>query len=342
MLYIRTDANTKVASGHVMRCLSIALELQRQGVESTFIITEGSSKELIDDYEFPCITINGVWDNLENEIDELLSLIKLYSIKLLLIDSYFASPEYIQKLSEHTKLIYLGSQEKPFIGVDSLINYSNTLNVEYYLNTYSGQKTKLLLGVEYAPLRDEFFNIIPNVRDEVRNVLLTTGSTDPNNIINEIIRNLKRESLYKDVIFNVIVGSMNSNISSLQQLQRDYPNIVLHYHTRNISKIMTDCDFAISASGTTLYELCACGLPTVCFSISKEQVNGAVDFARNGILLYSGNVNEDKESSIRQIKEYSRKIINSLSLRQDLSKKMKTYIDGKGTKRIVKVILELL
>lgn len=341
MLYIRTDANKQIASGHVMRCLSIALELRKQGNETTFIVSEKDAADLIEKYQFPYILIKGAWDNLELELDDLIKLVQSCNIKKLLVDSYYASPEYFEILSYYTKLIYLGSLERSFTNVDLLINYSNIYNKDFYSSTYNLRKTQLLLGVQYAPLRDDFQQIKPCVRDRVENILITSGNTDADNIMEDLIRYIINDDIFKNMRFHVVVGTMNHNKTSLQLLETQYDNVILNFNVSSMSKLMVSCDLAISASGTTLYELCACGLPTVCFSITQEQIKGAVQFSEEGLLFYAGNVLSDREKCFGSVKRYSENLIHSYSLRKEMAVKMNSYVDGNGNKRIIKAINEL-
>ena len=43
MIYFRTDANEKIAAGHVMRCMTIAFQLQKMGEKIKFLFRDQSS-----------------------------------------------------------------------------------------------------------------------------------------------------------------------------------------------------------------------------------------------------------------------------------------------------------
>ena len=63
---------------------------------------------------------------------------------------------------------------------------------------------------------------------------------------------------------------------------------------------MKKVDVAISAGGTTLYELCACGTPTISYSFADNQLNNVKQFDEDGIIPYAGDVRyEDISLSIR-------------------------------------------
>ena len=40
MIYIRTDANETIATGHMMRCISIAKQLMFHNIEATFLLSD--------------------------------------------------------------------------------------------------------------------------------------------------------------------------------------------------------------------------------------------------------------------------------------------------------------
>lgn len=46
-IYIRTDMNNQIATGHMMRCLAIADALQKNRIEVIFIVADESALELL-------------------------------------------------------------------------------------------------------------------------------------------------------------------------------------------------------------------------------------------------------------------------------------------------------
>lgn len=340
MFYIRTDANQILASGHVMRCLTIALELRKQGEETTFIIADSSTQIFIETYHFPIIQLNSLWGNLDTETIELIEIIHKHNIEKLLIDSYCVTFKYFENLSECTKVIYLGSLEKKF-SIDLLINYSNTLNMNFYLEEPHFNQTKLLLGPKYSPLREEFKNITPIVRDRVSHILVSTGGTDPENIAGKLVEYLMTNSQIQNIGIHIIVGNMNKNVSFLENLEFIYSNVYLHHRVSNISALMQSCDLAISAAGTTLYELCTCAVPTICFSMVKEQAASAAAFEKQNVLLYAGDTQKNLQRCFENVKMNLENLVGDYEMRKRASERMRNFVDGKGSERIATAILEL-
>ena len=48
-IYIRCDGNKKIATGHLMRCLSIATACVDKGAQITFLVADKDSGQLLSD-----------------------------------------------------------------------------------------------------------------------------------------------------------------------------------------------------------------------------------------------------------------------------------------------------
>ena len=88
MIFIRTDMNEKIATGHVMRCLSIADALKEQGKEVHFLLADEQAQNLIQSRGYESIVLHTVWNDMDSEIPVLLAAIDRYKITRILIDSY--------------------------------------------------------------------------------------------------------------------------------------------------------------------------------------------------------------------------------------------------------------
>ena len=100
---------------------------------------------------------------------------------------------------------------------------------------------------------------------------------------------------------------------------------------------MKSADIAISAAGTTLYELCACGTPTISYVIADNQTDNAVWFDENNIIEFAGDVRLDDigHNLARIMPKYCDR-----AYRENLSVEMQELVDGRGAGRIVEVLVE--
>lgn len=159
---IRVDVNETVATGHIMRCITIAEQIKKLGGQVLFITADGQAEELLARAGMEHVCLQSRWDHMEEELPVLREVLKLAGIKTLLVDSYQATPAYFEELCPLVKLVCIDDCFEHIFPVDVLINY-NAYHIRFpYRETYGG-KTRLLLGTDYVPLREEFS--VKQIRD---------------------------------------------------------------------------------------------------------------------------------------------------------------------------------
>lgn len=338
MFYIRSDANSFIGSGHVMRCIAIANSLKKVGIESVFITADRESEKIINSYGYSIICLDSIWNQLEYETDTLSNLIVKNNIDKILIDSYYVTEKYLMSLRQHTKIIYMDDLSKFIYPVDVLINYNIYAKRLKYKKCYSNMKTKLLLGCEYVPLREEFRGRFPIIREKVLNVLISTGGTDTYNLAGKFMEYIIRNNKFRNIVFHIVVGNFNKNKEMLNYLAEMNSNIILHYNVTRMSDLIQNCDVALSAGGSTLYELCACGIPSISYTFADNQLMVANEFSRQNIIYYVGDIRGNLDKCLENIEKKLEIFIKSKKLRKNLSFKMQTLVDGFGANRIIKQI----
>lgn len=339
IVYIRADANKEIGTGHIMRCLSIADRITDLGSNAVFIIADCQSEQIIREKGYETICINAQWDKLDKEIDIMVELCHKKLIKKLIVDSYFVTKNYLEILKKVTNIVYIDDLDKFIYPVNLLINYNFYAGDMGYTSKYKGTLTKLLLGTAYVPLRKEFENIGSREFSGINKILITSGGTDNFNMIDNILRCLLKKQEYKDIEIYCIIGRFNINREKLQQTYEKFPNIHLLSNVNNMSCYMVECDLCITAGGSTIYELCACGIPSILYSIADNQINVAQKVSYMGLFSWVGDVREDMESCLARIEE-------GISLYRDgkfwteISSRMKMSVDGKGALRIARTVLD--
>ncbi|KNZ42663.1 UDP-2,4-diacetamido-2,4,6-trideoxy-beta-L-altropyranose hydrolase [Acetobacterium bakii] len=341
MLGIRVDANADIATGHIMRCLSIAYGMRNIGLDCLFIVADENGKEILVPYGFEIICLNSQWNQLDQETKQLVEVIHKLKIDKLIIDSYYVTAQYLKELEAVIKVIYIDDVNLFQYPISMVINYDIFLNKASYSKSYKGSSTHLLLGNNYVPLREEFMGLLPQYREKVGRVLITTGGTDHFNVVGNLLNRIIKEGLFNDIEFHVIVGIMNKNYEHLKNLAEVGNSFILHKNIKRMAKLMSSCDIAITAGGTTIYELCACGVPTISFSFADNQLCGVKGFAKEGIMSYAGDVRYIGDQCITNLIDYLEEYINRADIRKEKSISMRKKVDGNGVKRIVKYINDL-
>ncbi len=341
MLYIRVDGNERIATGHIMRCLSIAKALRSLGEESVFILAEPYGKPIIEKEGFQTICLNGSYDKITEETEQMEELIARQRIEKMLVDSYFVDETYLEHLRRNTSLIYIDDIGGKIYPCDLLINYCNYYDRYRYEERYGGTATKLLLGCSYAPLREEFSGRGERQFDEFREILITTGGTDTYNMAYKIGTAMAECPVLQNIKIHIVAGRFNTHIARLRELESRSENIVIHHNAGNMAELMMNCDAAVSAGGTTLYEICYCGLPTVCFAFADNQLDGTGTFGEQGIMINTGDIRREPDRAVKEIVVNVCRLAEDSGLRRGFSDKMRKLVDGNGAFRIAKEIQAL-
>jgi spore coat polysaccharide biosynthesis predicted glycosyltransferase SpsG len=142
----------------------------------------------------------------------------------------------------------------------------------------------------------------------------------------------------KHLEFSVVAGRFNPHIEELNRLAIEYDDVIIHRNVKNMSQLMLDCDIAVSAGGSTLYELCACGTPTVTFALADNQLDGVSCFG-DGYMINAGDIRENEELCLSNMQDGLQRLFSDYELRCDMTRKGQTLVDGRGALRIAEAIL---
>lgn len=340
MIGIRADANDKIAMGHLMRCISIAVRLKELGQDVLFIMSQPYGVDFLNDKGLEYVSLGNDYDDKHSEVADLIKVIEENNIDKLLIDSYQVDAFYMSRVKEcGVKLIYMDDMLLERYPVDALVNY--TIGIEN--GGYDGFEytdVKLLLGADYIPLRPEFSEESIEIKDKVENVFITTGGTDEFGMIVALTETLSSEA-FRHLRKTIVVGKFFKDDEKIAELAAEYGNIDFHKDVKDICSIMKTSDVAISAGGTTLAELSACGIPTICFSVADNQLGGVKAYSDNKVMYYAGDVREDKMNVQLRIRGMLMKLMHRKELREEYARNARTIVDGKGAVRIAKAITEL-
>ena len=336
-IYFRTDGNEEIATGHIMRCLSIARACTALQVSCCFLVADETSLSILqdrfafpDEFSFSCLHTN--YQDMESELPVLQSLIK--DCSWLFIDSYYVTPFYLSELRKQCRTAYLDDMLAFDYPVDLVINYD--IDAEKIPSCYRFIPNKLI-GASYTPLREQFQNTVCQVRSEVHNIFLSTGGTDACNAAGKILNRIfteKDNAMLQNCQYHVVTSRLNSYYQELIRLSDTYPAIHIHENVQNMAFLMSECDLALSAGGTTLSELCAVGVPSISFATADNQLNAAETFAKKHIIPYAGDIRFSSDNVLDNITAFLYENIHSYEKRQESARCMRSFIDGNGSARI--------
>jgi len=353
MILFRTDGNSFVGIGHLMRCLSIADSARTLGHETMFITAGDEFQSIITSHGHRNVVLHSDYRYMDGEIDKVFSILEaqvLINPSVFLLDSYYVTNTYFTSLREFCKLISC-----KFVYIDDVLSFAYPVDIVVNYNIYGLNRKseyrrlyadkgmslpRLLLGTLYTPLRYDFQNVPDrSVKKKASCVLISTGGADIEHMTTSLIQEVSNYE--SDQLFHFIIGSMNKDRDKIYAAADIKKNIILHENVSNMAELMSSCDVAISAAGSTLYELCATQTPTVTYILADNQIPGAKEFSSYGVMENCGDVRKlGKGELANRLISSAIELLNNYEKRKCIAEKMKGIVDGYGAERVVEAILK--
>ena len=315
-----------------MRCLEIAKAYRETVGSVQFLVADADSKSFIESMGFSCYQMDSKWNALEDEISKLKECREKCLVECLLIDSYYVTKEYVNAWkSLGVKVAYLDDLCKESYNVDMLFNGAIWATDQMYERLYE-DSTQKYMGCKYLPIRKEFA-LLPEkqIKQTADTVLVLSGGTDPYHFLLDFVENMP-EDMARGSEYYLVCGIFNDDYEKILEYCKDKPNIHVLKNVNNLYEYMLFSDVAVSAGGMTLYELCACGTCTITYLLADNQQGNIEGFAKEGLFETIGDIREkiDFERLFTKIDA----LMADYDLRNEISKKIRNLVDGKGAYRI--------
>ena len=337
MFIFRADGNAKIGVGHLMRCLSVAKTMPDKE-KVLFVCADEESVQTVCQHGLKAIALHTDYKNMDEEIPLLEKLWKTPKERTFFVDSYYVTDAYIEFLCSYGTVFLMDDMQNHPYPADVIINYNLYAHNDAYTQIYKHAKRKPVcyLGGKFIPLRREFKDSKIEINDSVKNVLITTGGGDVDNIAGEILDEIYRT----DINYYVVVGRFSPHLNEWIERSNEQTNVKVLYDVQNMAELMQSCDLAITAGGSTIYELVALGIPFICFAYAKNQEMLVQYIAENQIGASAGNWHVNQENARRIIGQKFYELVEVKEKRQEYSQKMYSMIDGRGAERIVQKLIE--
>lgn len=308
----RVDSSTQIGSGHLMRCLTLAAQMKKQhGTEIHFICRdlEGNLTSLVEQerhilHVLPRVSVEvgltgyAAWLAVPMMVDaeETREILKrIAPAERLVVDHYGLDREWEQHLRPLVKEIFV---------IDDLANRSHDCDILLDQNFYRNREKRyldlvpktcrLLLGPQYALLRQEFYQAQANLRQrdgKLRRILLFYGGSDRTRETEKAIAALLKLRLFA-VQVDVVVGGSNARSEIVRALCEKQQGFQYHFQGTNMAELMARADLSLGAGGTAMWERCFLGLPAIVTAIAENQLAICQDCAEAGLIRYLGRWDE--------------------------------------------------
>ncbi len=340
-LVIRADADSLIGTGHVMRCLALAQAWQDAGGAVLFLVRDlpesirarlADERMKIEELAAPRGTVE---DGRESD-----RALRRAGAEWLVVDGYHFGEEYQRVLKdEGVRFLYVddtGHLER--YHADLILNQNVSVSEDLYRRSAPG--CELLLGARFALLRREFVALRGWSRDmpaSARRILLTFGGADPVNVTGQVVDAVKQVARTSPVEVRAVVGPANPRSAALRR-EASSPGLRMEVldGTSDMPRLMTWADLCVAAAGSTAWELCFLGLPSIFICISDNQVGIAQGVAERGAAVNMGwHADVSSEVLAREILS----LAGDEDRRRRMSAAGRKLVDGMGAGRVVRRML---
>lgn len=339
-LVIRADASTDIGTGHVMRCLALCEAWRASGGECVFLSARCSDSLRRRIEESGCVFVPLEWPHpdeadLKSTFDTLMS-----AGGTLVLDGYHFDVSYQRAIREagFRLLVIDDYAHLPAYEADVLLNQNVGAEALPYLPTSGSMK---LLGPRYALLRSEFRRAACLPRDNrsrVENILVTFGGSDKQNVTQRVLEALDCIGAM-GARAHVVIGAANPHREALEHLARKcrMPCELL-CDIRNMADLMHGADLAISAGGSTCWELAALGVPFLVVVTAENQQIVADGLQKAGVAVHLGN---ERDLTPAHIAGAIGRLMESPERRATMRRMGQRLVDGEGAFRVVAALKSL-
>lgn len=334
LLLIRADASPKIGTGHVMRSLALAQGWQRRGGRVLFLqadTTPALDRRLRDE-RMELRRFDAVPGS-PQDAEFTVRMAREQDAAWVAADGYRfgATWQKAVKDSGFRLLLWDDYGHAEHYCADFVLNQNLHADAKLYANRDS--QTRLLLGTRYVQLRREFLEwrdwqrTIPQVASKI---LVTMGGSDPDNVTGRIVEAL---AMLPDLEATLIVGGSNPHLELLQSsLVAKAPAARLVVNANNMPELMANADIALTACGTTSWELAFMGLPSIGLVLADNQAGVAAALERENLIRSPGR---SCQPDIGQIATEIDSLRISSECRCEMSRRGREIVDGMGVERVV-------
>lgn len=362
-IVFRVDASIQMGTGHVMRCLTLADALKNQGAECYFICREhpGNLIGLITQRGYhvdalPYMDLSQE-DKLQNHNADLahaswlgatqkadaslcIPIMEVLKPDWLIVDHYALDARWEKVLRPYCKKVMV---------IDDLADRQHDCDIlidQNYLPLYEQRydhlvpvTTKKLLGPSFILLRDEFSalrkKILKRTPSAEAYFLINFGGVGNYFLLSKVIEAI---NIFQQESFFIVTGKLEAHQFLELRKAISYSKVKIVETTVNIANLMSQSQYAIGACGSSVWERFCLGLNSGLIEMAENQTPLLNYLTKMNLIDNLGNVNSLTTDDIL-------KLLQNLDLTDVKYSHRKTaimsLIDGKGTQRVVEMILEV-
>ncbi len=360
-IVFRTDSSLAIGTGHMVRCLTLADKLRSTGADVAFVSRNlpGNVIETVSrrGFRVHVLPYEGDeiardirrseyerWLTVESSHDAAQTLSVLANEEIgadwLVVDHYALDRSWHKAMRAVVGQIMV---------IDDIANREHDCNILLDQNLYSDPmgrydglipaECQAMLGPGFALLRPQFADVYDHVKRSFGNVtrlLVFFGGSDATNETMKALAALDTLDR-RDLQVDVVVGRVNPYREDIWEWCVERANAIFHENVTDMAGLMLQADLAIGAGGTTTWERCCLGLPSVLIAVADNQVAIAEEADRAGLAAYLGH---SGEVTIEDIARAVTSLVDDHDRLREMSNRARQLVDGLGAERVITAMKE--
>ena len=296
----RTDASVTIGTGHVIRCLALAKALQCRGWNCVF--ASNKQTELV----APAFVNAKLEVLVVSADDDVAVMMERWpdGSDILVVDHYELDASYEKACRPWARrILVIDDLPNRRHDCDLLLDATLGRSANVY-DAYVPESCGVMAGSSFALLRPEFAEVRQeNAHKKLpRRILVTLGGTDPHNVTGAVLAGLDGLELSIDVVLGPSAPYLDK-LYSTAACMGEHVTIHTNLGGREIAKLMANADLAVGAGGSSAWERCALGLPSLLVVIADNQRELATSLANRGAARLLGEADSLRPETVRSAVE---------------------------------------
>jgi len=325
----RLDAGATVGMGHFMRCNALAATFVDNGWTVDYAVNSGGQDAVFARTGRQPLVVSSSPGSAQAMAAQWPR-----GVDLLVVDHYGLDADFEKACRPWAKRIaVIDDMTDRTHACDVLLNPSPGIDADEYATT-APDGCQFLLGPRFALLRPQFSSAhegkhaAPTTADRL---LVTMGGSDPENLTGRVVEALSLRSEMPGT--RIILGSAYAfGDQTKARVKKLSDRISVYEDVDDMAAHMTWCDMAVSASGSTTWELCAMGVPALYVQTADNQnaVVRAIKEHDVGLVLGA-----QADVTVKDIAEGIDTLSQDQKRREVYAVHGQALVDGQGSRRVV-------
>lgn len=324
------DAGPTVGGGHVMRSLTLAQALEAQGSRFAFVGPPAMA-ELLDVF---------APDTARIIAEDPATAVGREAFDAIVFDHYgLSEPDHRGMAGERPVLVIDDLANRP-LGADLVLDAGPERKSEDYLGL-AADDARLLLGPNFAAVRPEFAALrgpaLAWRGEAVQRILIALGLTDLDGITARVVERVRPK--VHDIGLDIVLGAAAPSAPALEKIARRDGRLLLHVDTPHMARLTAEADIGIGAPGSSTWERCTLGLPSVLVVLAENQRPAARAMAERGAALVVDVADPAFDAAFDRA---LMRVLRDAAARKELAARSAELCDGLGAGRTAEAFLKLI